>query len=277
MLRHETVELRILRHIGTSRVVSVAHLTQAVGPNIEHKYVVERLKYLHENGWIKLHKWFDTVGWIKYSDAASPYVLGENDFFYVNSFRVLITPEGRVYFEQLEEREKAEKKLQIEDPIVFISCGQCTREEIGLGLGLEALVNELTECKGYFAQKQSSLEAVSQNILRALDRAVGFVAVLHPRGQVHPPKTQNTSEGMHVRGSVWVEQEVAIAAFLTQAQHRDIPALVYTHETIKREGLREQLKLEPLTFREEQQVLDDFRERLTQGKFKPGKVVQRVA
>ena len=222
---------------------------------------MERLKYLREHNWIMLDKWLDHFGFVEYAEALSHYGLSESDFFYTGEFRVTITPEGVTYFEQLSADEESENESRIKAPIIFISCGQCTPQEIKLGEDLEAAVNGLPECKGYFAQNQGSLEAVSRHILGALDRAVAFVAVLHPRGEVLAPETESSPRVSHVRGSVWVEQEIAIAAFLAQVHHRDIPALVYAHETIKREGLREQLKLEPLTFKEEQEVLEDFRDR----------------
>jgi hypothetical protein len=47
----------------------------------------------------------------------------------------------------------------------------------------------------------------------------------------------------HVRGSIWIEQEIAIAAFLTATRKRDIPVILYKRMGIKREGVREQIKL----------------------------------
>jgi hypothetical protein len=286
MLSHKTAELKIFRYVrsagGGARDVSIGDLTNIVGPIVTSQgptgfgYVVERLRYLHGHRWIRLDKYLRGYGFVDYDEALSQHGLTENDFFYRYSFRVDITPEGATHFEELIAEEPRENESQIEDPIVFISCGQCERQEIKLGQDLEAAVNDLSDCKGYFAQNQSSLEAVSRHILGALDRAVGFVAVLHPRGDVSTPGTGSAAGATHVRGSVWVEQEIAIAAFLAQVHHRDIPALVYAHETIKREGLREQLKLEPLTFKEEQQVLEDFRDRLRSGRFKLAKTAQKV-
>jgi hypothetical protein len=285
MLQHKTAELKIFRYVRSAdgpREVSIGGLTNIVGPVATSQgptgfgYVVERLKYLLEHGWIRLDKYLRGCGFVDYDGALSQHDLTENDFFYKDRFRVGITPGGVTYFEELIAEEARENESRIKDPVVFISCGQSTPQEIELGRNLEAAVNDLSDCKGYFAQNQSSLEAVSRHILGALDRAVGFVAVLHPRGDVSTPGTDSAAGATHVRGSVWVEQEIAIAAFLAQVHHRDIPALVYAQEKIKREGLREQLKLEPLTFKEEQQVLEDFRDRLRSGRFKPVKTAQKV-
>src|SRR5262249_24980532 len=98
--------------------------------------------------------------------------------------------------------------------LVFISCGQYRETEISLGKALAEAVTDLTAFEGYFAQNQTSLDGLSQNIFRALNRASGFIAVMHHRGSVR------TLHGEHVRASVWVEQEIAIAAFLRQALDR---------------------------------------------------------
>jgi hypothetical protein len=284
MLPHETAELKIFRYVrsaGGPTEVSIRNLADIVGPQAtgsdrdKWESVVKTLKYLHEHNWIRLDTYLGGL-FVTYEEALSQGRLTENDFFYKRLFRIDVTPEGAAHFEQLSAEEESENERRIKDPIVFISCGQCTPAEIKLGQDLEAAVNGLSDCKGYFAQNQGSLEAISQHILGALDRAVGLVAVLHPRGEVLTPGTQLPARATHIRGSVWVEQEIAIAAFLAQVHHRDIPALVYAHETIKREGLRDQLKLEPLTFKEEQEVLEDFRDRLRSGKFRPAKTARKV-
>ncbi len=284
MLPHETAELRILSHAQSAggrtevAIVGLANIVrpQASGPGRQDReYVLGRLESLYEHGMIRLQVYVKGQ-LVPYEDAFPQHRLTEDDYFDRSLFTIDITPEGVTYFEQLGAEEKSENESRIKDPIVFISCGQSTPAEIKLGQDLEAAVNGLPDCKGYFAQNQSSLEAVSQHILGALDRAVGFVAVLHPRGEVVTPGTPLPAQAMHVRGSVWVEQEIAIAAFLVHVHHREIPALVYAHETIKREGLRDQVKLELLTFKEEQEVLKHFSERLRSGKFKPAKTEQKV-
>ena len=147
--------------------------------------------------------------------------------------------------------------------LVFISCGQYRKEEIDLGKALAAAVTDLTPFEGYFAQNQTSLESLSQHIFGALNRASGFVAVMHHRGSVTTP------HGGHVRASVWVEQEIAIAAFLRQALGRDLPVVVYIQKGVHREGVREQLLLGPVEFETEAQVLVDFTARIREGRFGP--------
>jgi hypothetical protein len=55
-----------------------------------------------------------------------------------------------------------------------------------------------------------------------------------------------------------VEQEIAIAAFISQALEHPMRVRAYVHESILREGLRDKLHLNPKSFREDSQVLDDL-------------------
>jgi len=138
-------------------------------------------------------------------------------------------------------------------PIIFVSCGQVTDAEKKLGAKICDLVRDLTDYDPYFAENQSSLEGVSQNILGAMNRSAGMIAVLHPRGEV-----LGLLGSKHVRASVWIEQEIAIASFLTQVEGRNLPILIYIHKSIKREGLRDQLMLNPRSFGSEKEILEDL-------------------
>jgi hypothetical protein len=147
--------------------------------------------------------------------------------------------------------------------LVFISCGQFTVEEKRLGNAVKAVIEGLTSCEGYFAENQNSLLGLSQHIFGALNRARGLVAIMHHRGRVE------THSGEHVRGSVWVEQEIAISAFLAQAQGNEMPVLIYIQRGIKREGVREQLLLSPVEFETDEELLTDLRRQITTGAFAP--------
>ena len=152
--------------------------------------------------------------------------------------------------------------------LVFISCGQYREQEIALGSALAETVSELTAFEGYFAQNQTSLDGLSQHIFRALSQASGFVAVMHHRGEVETPT------GRQVRASVWIEQEIAIAAFLRQAADRDLPVVVYIQKGIHREGVRDHLLLGAVEFETEAEVLRDFTKRLKDGTFAPKRPAQ---
>lgn len=86
---------------------------------------------------------------------------------------------------------------------------------------------------------------------------------MHHRGEVE------LGGGRHIRASIWVEQEIAIASFLTQIRKRAFPVLSYIQKSIKIEGVRTLLLTNGNTFNEESEVLKDFRERLKSGAFKP--------
>jgi hypothetical protein len=173
-------------------------------------------------------------------------------------YSATLTPRG---WKSLEEPDPATEVR--EKGIVFISCGQFRPEEIKLGRELAAAVDELPDFEGYFAQNQTSLDGLSQHIFGALNRCCGFVAVMHHRGRVE------TLDGERVRASVWVEQELAIAAFLCQAQKRDIAVVVYIQKGIAREGVRDKLLLGPVEFEAEADVLADFKARIADGRFAP--------
>lgn len=140
-----------------------------------------------------------------------------------------------------------------EKATVFISCGQVTAEEIALGTAIAEAVNSLTEHSGYLAGQVSELDALSSNILGALNQSVAFIAIMHHRGLV---KTRHSEL---IRGSVWIEQEVAVAAFITQVLRRRLPVRMYVQKGLTLEGMRRQLLLNPVSFNHNDEVLNDFR------------------
>lgn len=146
-----------------------------------------------------------------------------------------------------------------EEEVIFISCGQVTPEEIELGQAVVSLVTELTPFKPYFAENQNSLEGVTENILKALGKSVGLIAVMHPRGEV-----RGLEDEKHDRASVWIEQEIAIAAFISQALNRNLYVAVYEHMQVKREGLRDKLHLNPVRFSSHDEVVNALRKILPQ-------------
>jgi len=149
-------------------------------------------------------------------------------------------------------------------PLIFISCGQVTDEEKKLGAEVCNLIKELTPYEPYFAENQTTLEGLSDNILGALNRSSGLLAIMHPRGVVSSP-----SGGLHTRASVWIEQEIAIAAFMTQAQDRQLRVLAYIHKDIKREGVRDNLLLNARTFESSEDILEHLKNILPTWRVEP--------
>jgi hypothetical protein len=134
--------------------------------------------------------------------------------------------------------------------LVFISCGQVTTQEKKLGQDSSELVARLTPHEPYFAQNQNSLDGFTRNILGALNRAVAMIGIMHPRGTVALLNGESK-----VRASVWVEQEIAVAAFIEQILGRPLKIALYIHDSICLEGMREQLLLNAVRFRDESEVL----------------------
>jgi hypothetical protein len=161
-----------------------------------------------------------------------------------------------VELEHGSEQDAKQALATLNEPLVFISCGQSTADERQLGRAIAQLVEQETGWHAYFAENQTSFEAVTENVLKALHRAVAFIAIMHPRGNVSNP--HSTTEAPWVRGSVWVEQEIAIAAFITQALRLPMEQRAYVHESIRREGLRDKLHMNPIVFRNDSEILADL-------------------
>jgi hypothetical protein len=138
--------------------------------------------------------------------------------------------------------------------LIFVSCGQVTEAEKAFGRQVCDLVREMTPHEPYFAENQNSLEALTRNILGSLDAAVGLIAVMHPRGIVTFPDNHQ-----EIRASVWVEQEIAIAAYMTQILKRPLRIAPYIHRSIRREGMRDQLLLNAVPFMDDSEVLIHLR------------------
>ena len=144
-----------------------------------------------------------------------------------------------------------------EKPLVFISCGQHTQEEIDLGNEVERLIRDETSYEPYFAEQQNTLDGLVTNILSALGRTVAFIGIMHHRGSITTPSRRNI-----IRGSVWVEQEVAIASFIQLVLKRQIEVVLYLQRGISREGIRSQLLLRPMEFDSPTEVISDLRKRV---------------
>ena len=142
----------------------------------------------------------------------------------------------------------------MDKPLIFVSCGQYTQEETRLGTAISEFITKHTPYKPYFAEEQNTLEGLVTNILEALDRAAGLIGVMHNRGTVTTPN------GTLERGSVWIEQEIAIAAFIQHVLKRKIKVALYAQEGIALEGIRQQLRLKLMSFKTETDILTDLPE-----------------
>jgi hypothetical protein len=135
----------------------------------------------------------------------------------------------------------------VERKTVFISCGQYTEEERDLGKRARNLVEQHTPYEGYFAETQTTLKALSENILRRLYESVGLIVIMHHRGKIEGYKT--------IRASVWIEQEVAIATLMEQVLGRPLYVALFVQKGIAIEGIRQQIQLNPIEFTNREDVI----------------------
>lgn len=134
---------------------------------------------------------------------------------------------------------------------VFISCGQQSAEEVALGKAIAQATKTQTGIDGYFAEDQHSLDGLTRNIFNAIHSASAFIAVIHRRDKLQTDLSE-------YRGSVWIEQEIAIAAFLVQSLGLRIPARVYVQAGVRREGVRGYIHLNPIEFESNEDVINNL-------------------
>lgn len=137
-------------------------------------------------------------------------------------------------------------------PLVFISCGQFTDQEKRLGKAVVAIVKGLG-FEPYFAETQSNLNGLHENILNKLNECAGLISIMHDRGKV-----SGLDGASHSRGSVWIEQEIAIAAFMTYCLGKRINVAAFIQQGIKREGIRDLLHLNPFGFSSDEEILNQL-------------------
>jgi hypothetical protein len=137
---------------------------------------------------------------------------------------------------------------------VFISCGQYAPEERELGKQVCDMVAKCTPFEGYFAENQSTLRTLSENILRRLYESVGLIVIMHHRGKI---------EGRDItRASVWIEQEVAIATLMEQILRRPLHVALFVQRGTAIEGIRQHLQFNPVPFTTGEEVIARLRDEL---------------
>lgn len=141
-------------------------------------------------------------------------------------------------------------------PLIFISCGQYDQAERNLGEEIAEIVRK-SGFTPFFAQDVQDLNGLDTNILNALRDCVGFITVLHPRGEITRPDNSTLT-----RASVWIEQEIAIVTYIQRVEGRQIPTIAFKHESVDREGIRDVIQLNPINFKHESEIVVTLRERL---------------
>jgi hypothetical protein len=135
-------------------------------------------------------------------------------------------------------------------PFVFVSCGQYTEAEKSLGKSISKMVKAVTGFDAFFAEEVQDLNGLDSNILGALRDASAIITVLHPRGEIVRPDGTT-----HIRASVWIEQEIAIATYIQRIDNRPLPVIAFVHKSVGREGLRDLVHLNPIEFTDAADVL----------------------
>ena len=130
---------------------------------------------------------------------------------------------------------------------VFISCGQRAEKRVG-----ERLHTILAEGghSPFFAGTAHSFNELGSHIFANLASCEAYLAVLHPRGEVRYPGIEETE----IRGSVWIHQELAILAYGRFLQDRSIPLCVLMEASIRREGVMDNLIINPHLFHAEEEI-----------------------
>jgi hypothetical protein len=128
---------------------------------------------------------------------------------------------------------------------VFISCGQRSDKEKQLGFACR----DYFENRGfstYLAEEVQSLEALTENIFHHLRNTEYAVFIDCAREKLSPGE---------FRGSVFINQELAIAAFLPIEESR-----VFHEGGVIREGVVEYLIAKPIQFSSEREFLEKLKE-----------------
>jgi len=152
--------------------------------------------------------------------------------------------------------------------LIFISCGQQTREEKSLGTAVKNAVNTTSGFKAYFAEYVQSLDALSENIFNGLRKCSGLIAFMHERGEV-----TNNEEEWGYRSSVWVNQELAILAYRNQFEGISIPVLAFKDQRVRLEGAMTSLIVNPKALGSEEEIVEDVREWLMNQEFSSASAV----
>ena len=113
------------------------------------------------------------------------------------------------------------------EPFIFVSCGQYTKTEKSLSRKIAKLVKDISGLDAFFAEDVQDLSGLESNILDALHNCARFITVMHPRGRIVRPNGTD-----HVRASVWIEQELAIATYIQRMEKRPLPVIAFVHESV---------------------------------------------
>ena len=139
----------------------------------------------------------------------------------------------------------AHKEANLRSARVFISCGQGNSREKDIGMAVRQYFAD-RGFETYFAERVNSSEALTENIFRFLNDSEYFVFVDFRRERL--PEDQ-------YRGSLFVNQELAIATFL------QLPGIGFTEKGVKREGILAYQIYNAVSFEDGTQILAALKEK----------------
>lgn len=124
---------------------------------------------------------------------------------------------------------------------VFISCGQKNEREVQIGKSVEKYFKEGRQFLTYFAGKVHSPDALTDNIFQHLKKSEYFIFIDFKREKLDEGKC---------RGSLFVNQEIAIASFLK------LKGIGFVEKGLKREGIVDYQIYNAFPFEDGTQILD---------------------
>ena len=122
---------------------------------------------------------------------------------------------------------------------VFISCGQRNERERSIGLEVDRYFLQ-RGFETYFAEKVHSPEALTEHIFAYLKESEYFVFIDFKREKIKSSK---------FRGSLFVNQEIAIATFLK------LQGIGFSEKDVKREGILDYQIYNALTFKDGTEII----------------------
>lgn len=131
---------------------------------------------------------------------------------------------------------------------VFLSCGQKIKKEKGIGKAVAGYFRK-RGFETYFAERVHSSDALTENIFKFLRQSEYFVFIDFKRGRINQKE---------FRGSLFVNQEIAIATFLR------LEGMGFYQRGVKREGILNYQIYNALPFEREKEIIRAL-EKETQG------------
>jgi len=169
------------------------------------------------------------------------------------------------YAAYIQEGGAVEQKSTNSSPaFIFIACGQSDQREIALGLTVQTLLRK-QKIDSFLAETVNDLESLNSLIFKNLNECAGFIAILHKRAKGDCRSTTST----------WINQEVAITAFL-RWMNRKIPSLVLYEEGADIEGLIKYTIANPPVFKKEDDALKIIRAWIVRQDFEHSRILPEI-